>query len=135
MGYCIQMRDSNFVIEASNFAPALAAIKGLAGKETINDSSGRHFSWVNTNDFVNAKTLEEAMLAWRWEIDCGDDGSVQYIYFTGEKIGDDMILFDAIAPFVEDGSYIEMQGEDGAIWRWVFADKKVQEKYASISWE
>jgi len=135
MGYCMQLRDSDFRIKKSNFAPALAAIKDLAGKETIHDSSGTHFSWVDTNRFLSAETLEDALEAWRWEVSLDKSGDIKYIYFIGEKSGDDEMLFKAIAPFVESDCYIEMQGEDGAMWRWVFSDGKMQERYARVSWE
>ena len=55
------------------------------------------------------------------------------IYFEGEKYGDDDLIFNAIAPYVEDGSYIQMNGEDGAIWRWVFENGKCVEKQATIT--
>lgn len=121
MGYCIRQRESCF--EVFNKESALAAIKALATQtHRMNGGSSdgsRWFSWVNTSEFLNAKTFEEAMRAWRW--DYGDeDFETAWLDFTGEKSGDDKILFDAIAPFVKAGSYIEMEGEDGEIWRWCF---------------
>ena len=136
MGYCMEQQDSNFTIKPSNVAGALASIKALAGKETITDSSGRHYSWVSTKDFVKAETLSEAMNAWRWHVTCDEEtGEVENILFEGEKIGDEDALFGAIAPFVEPDSYIEMQGEDGTLWRWVFDGKTCTEKKATISWD
>lgn len=136
MGYCMDQRDANFRIKRSNLKKALEAIKALAGKETIGDASGRHFSWVNTADFLKATTLAAAMDEWRWTLHFeSDDGDADGIQFHGEKSGDDMHLFQAIAPFVERGSFIEMQGEDGALWRWVFNGKTCEEKEAKVSWE
>jgi len=132
----MEQQDSNFTIKPSNVAGALASIKALAGKETITDSSGRHYSWVSTKDFVKAETLSEAMNAWRWHVTCDEEtGEVENILFEGEKIGDEDALFGAIAPFVEPDSYIEMQGEDGTLWRWVFDGKTCTEKTATISWD
>jgi hypothetical protein len=127
MGYCMTQRDSNFAIKAEDKEKALEAIKELAGKETIHDGSGKHFAWVGTEVFVNASTLNEAMDEWRWEIVEDEDGNVLDIYFSGEKLGDDKILFDAIAPYVKEGSYIEMSGEDGYLWRWSFDGKSCVE--------
>jgi hypothetical protein len=48
--------------------------------------------------------------------------------FTGQKLGDDNILFAALAPYVEADSYITMVGEseDGdEFWRWVFDGQHV----------
>lgn len=43
--------------------------------------------------------------------------SVVGISFMGEGYSDDIELFNILAPFVEDGSFIEMCGEDGGTWR------------------
>jgi len=133
MGYCITQEYAEFSIKAENFCKALAAIKDLAGRETIRCSGGpSHFSWVETEEFLQARTLREAMEAWRWDVEM-EDGVIG-IEFTGEKLGDDLMLFKAIAPFVEPGSYIEMRGEDGAHWRWIFEDGDVKEKVATVTW-
>ena len=50
----------------------------------------------------------------------------ELVEFLGEKLGDDEVLFEAIAPFMNDG-FIEMQGEDGHHWRWVFKDGKLHD--------
>lgn len=144
MGYCIEQRDCDFTIKAANVPKALDAIKALASQEdrmSGGSYSGgqcreRWFSWVRTEDFANAASFRDAMWAWRWEVEEANDGSgdVAWIMFQGEKYGDESVLLEAIAPYVEGGSYIEMQGEDGAIWRWIFEDGKVQEKDATISW-
>jgi hypothetical protein len=136
MGYCMNQMAARFQISKSNAPKALAAIKALAGKETIGDSSGRHFSWVATDDFVNSNTLKEAMDAWRWSIEIDENtGDAINIYFNGEKLGDDTYLFEAIAPYVRAGSFIEMQGEDGCLWRWVFDGKTYREVSATITWD
>ena len=144
MGYCMSLMEEAFRIPANRKAEALAAIKALANDTQAMDggeySKGEKvrawYSWVNTDEFANAPTLKKAMLAWRWEIIqvSDDSGDVIGISFNGEKLGQDHILFRAIAPFVEDGSYIQMQGEDGSIWRWVFRDGKLKEIEANIAW-
>lgn len=143
MGYCMDQRECKFRIKAENKQLALTAIQNLATQTSKMSGGSWHggqqvvkwFGWVNTSDFVNAPDLKTAMTAWRWEIDEDENGNVVDIWFTGEKLGDDVVLFEAIAPFVEHGSFIEMGGEDGAIWRWVFKDGKVEEKSASIHWD
>jgi len=144
MGYCISQRDCDFRIKAENIGPALAAIKALAtDTDSMRGFSSRGgeirerwYSWVRTEDFANAETLADAMYAWRWEIDYDPKTTdVNWIMFHGEKLGQDDIMLQAIAPFVENGSYIEMQGECGAIWRYVFQHGKMEEKEAIISWQ
>ena len=128
MGYCMNQVDSHFVIKSENKVKALEAIKALGKKR---DS----YSWVTSANFVDANTLQEAMTEWRWNIQEDKDGNVSEIEFNGEKSGDDETLFQAIAPFVEDGCFIEMRGEDGAMWRWCFSDGAVEEKYARVEWD
>ena len=132
----MELRQAEFSMSSEYFPEALKAIKDLAGQETINDGSGKHFSWVVTERFLSATTLPEAMKEWRWKVAIDDTkGNVIGIDFMGEKLGDDEALFNAIAPYVTAGSFIEMQGEDASIWRWVFDDGTCVEKSPSIYWE
>jgi hypothetical protein len=143
MGYCMELVGEDFFIEASKKDAALAAIKALAtetDKMSGFTSRGgaiieRHFSWVTTENFVNAKTLAQAMQEWQWLADEDADGNITYISFEGEKLGDDGVLFEAIAPFVKDGSYIEMSGEDGCRWMWCFKNGKMTEKTAKFVYD
>lgn len=64
-----------------------------------------------------------------------DDGSIISLDFNGDKIAyDEDTIFQAIAPYVGDGSFIEMIGEDGERWRWVFEDGKCKEVRAKLTW-
>jgi len=56
------------------------------------------------------------------------------IKFEGENNGSDKEIFEVIAPYVEEGSYIEMCGEEGEIWRWVFDGKTCVEKTPTVKW-
>lgn len=123
MGYYMSQVEAVFSIPADKVDAAHKAVQALSGKETIEDSSGRHFRWVH-NNFAASPDLQRIMMEWRWKLRFDLSGNAAEIYFNGEKAGDDEILFDAIAPFVKDGSYIEMRGEDGECWRWVFDSGK-----------
>ena len=61
-------------------------------------------------------------------------GEIVNLEFDGEKSGDEDILFRAIAPFVESGSFIEMRGEDGCQWRCLFHKGELHEIYPEIVW-
>lgn len=145
MGYYIEQRECDFRIKAENLGKALDAIKALAGFVITGGGciyeggkvAERRFSWVRTEQFATAATLSDALHAWRWEIEFDGDGSgdVCWIMFQGEKIGNDNILLQAIAPYVEPGCFIEMLGEDGALWRWTFNGTTMVEQYATITWE
>ena len=142
MGYCMDLRQESFKMTKENVPKCLKALKKLA-TQTKKGSGGTsakgkhtaHFAWVDTETFTKAETLEEALGEWRWDIEMMKDGSVDGISFSGEKSGDDTLLFEAIAPYVESGSYIEMSGEDGYIWRWKFESGKCTEEGAVLDWE
>jgi hypothetical protein len=120
MGYCMEQREAAFKVKRDNVMPMARALRALEGD----------FAWVNNRH--NARTVEELFSAWRWGILRDDYGDIVGITFEGDKIGDDFAMFQAIAPYVEADSYIEMVGEDGSIWRWSFTDGKCYEQEASI---
>ena len=148
MGYYMSQVDSKFRIKAENKAAALAAIKALSDPAIMAKKAGggswgaggyikKWYSWVDTDEFANAASLEDALDAWGWEAEdavlSGWDGvDIVDIRHAGEKLGDDLVLFDAIAPFVESGSYIHMCGEDGTNWRWYFDGKTCVEQPGGI---
>jgi hypothetical protein len=117
-------KKSKFSILPENCAAALKAIKDLPEN---------HYSWVDSNFRVN-NDLPSMLEAWGWEAKLDPDGKIIGINFYNEKMGDDAILLRTIAPFVVDGSYIEMHGEDGACWRWVFVDEMLKEIEPKIDW-
>ena len=133
MGYYINQRDSYFRMNKKNFAKALKAIKALANYKG-DMICGDHFSWVDPA-FVDSPDIKDALKMWRWDAEFDKDGNIEGIRFSGEKYGgDEVIMLNAIAPYVETGSYIEMQGEQGEIWRWVFDKDSCKEVNATIVW-
>lgn len=134
MGYYMNQTDGKFFIKKENINKVIKAIQGLHGKESIEDSSGRHFSWVD-HDFYKKDNISDIFICWRWEVGFDEDGNVNSVTFQGEKLGDDGVLFKKIAPYVQDGSYIEMVGEDNMMWRWIFQDGRVFEKYPEVKWD
>jgi hypothetical protein len=135
MGTSLEYVGSDFRIPKARHAEALEAIKALAGQETIADGSGAHFSWILTQSFVDARTLEEALQAWRWDPSLDEDGDIDGLLdFQGEKWGDDDVLWAALAPFVDDGGFIEVIVEFEAM-RWVFRGGKVQHVWGRITFD
>lgn len=125
MGYYITQGDTNFKILKENLNDVLESIRALHGQKTIH-----RFSWVN-KDFYKKETLDEILDDWRYEVEYDNEGNVVNIEFTGEKLGDDEILFGQIAKFVEHDSYITICGEDGEQWRWVFENGQMNTKHRS----
>lgn len=122
----MQMTDCSFSIPAHNKLPALLAIKDVV--------SGNQ-KWWNYANLLQAKTLEEIMRLWYYAVESDPNGDIYSIDFHGDKISNETLMFEAIAPYVTSGSYIQMQGEDGLIWRWVFEDGDFREASAIITFE
>jgi len=133
MGYCVNLTDCKFDILKDNKAKALQAIKELMGK--VNELRSNGFSWVSTDDVLASCSFEEAMECWRYPVKIDDNGDIVDIEFDGEKLGEEGLMFEAIAPYVVAGSYLQYQGDDGSIWRFVFDGKKMVDKAATISFE
>lgn len=141
MGYCMYQVDAKFNIPREKHADALEAVKALA-KNTMDmilcsfigeSKTASRYSWVAKN-FAESENLPDIIGCWRWEVSLNANYDVVGIEFAGEKSGQDMVLWETLAPFVEDGSFIHMQGEDGANWRWVFRDGIVIEEYSTHTW-
>lgn len=134
MGYYMDCQQVEIVI--LDRTGALHAIKSMP--TSGNGSAG--WAWVSKTAIDAATTLEEALAEWRWPCYCEPedpptDGLATVIReFTGEKLGDDVLLFSAIAPFVKAGSYAEMRGEDDLHWRWVFDGDTCTEMDGELVW-
>ena len=138
MGYCMSFREDDFFISLEDNERGFPLVKELLLK--IREDRRRHFAWVDDEELNNAQSLDDIIDAFGWDVDTDPEGNIISVYFLREKhflrekLGDEEILFEVIAPYVKDGSYIEMNGEEGAIWRWVFKDGKCVEKTPNITW-
>lgn len=133
MGYCMNQRETRFRIDAQKMDAAFAALNTLAQKAPA--ARRGYFSWVDTATLQGARSVADHLKEWRWEPTFDVQGDLVRISFTGEKLGDDKTLFDALGPFVENGSFIVMQGEDGEMWRWVFDGARCIEQSAKVSFD
>ena len=131
MGYYMDQTDSKFVMKKENFEKALQALKevfvpeNMTCKDYIYGKVYPHFSWVDTNVVLKAETIEEVLEEIRYEPEHDDEGNIVNVEFTGEKFGDEKIFFTALAPYIEKGSYVSFEGEDGREWTWLFNGEEV----------
>ena len=135
MGYCINITNHNILIPNDQKAAALDSIKAMAtfsnkmggGGHTVGSPEviKQWFSWVDMEQLANADTLIKAFDAWRYTFSENDNGAV-LDYFNGEKLGDDALLWETMAPFIKGGGFIEVHGED-MFWLWKFNDGQCQE--------
>ena len=139
MGYCMTFQNANFFIAAGQKAAALEAARQLAATAATGSGGGagaRWFAWMNGTPFDTSwtgpfrTTINAVFADWAYPVEEDDAGNIVAITFEAEKLGDEDRFFDAIAPFVRAGSYIEMLGEDGTRWRWVFDGRTCTEEEA-----
>ncbi len=138
MGYYVKNTESHFFIPKEYHGMALQAIRDFMLKTYTADSGMqviRSFPWVNTDEVVNSETLKDALYYWRWDPYTDENGDITDLSFDGEKLGEDELLFGVIAPYVKEGSYIVMQGEDNYTWRWYFDGKTYRDQAARIVWK
>lgn len=142
MGYYVEHVDGDFFIEEKNIVDVVVAIHRLASADSSYmsgqgyDNNGNLtpcYSWVNST-YMNTTNIKDIFNYWRWNIHFDESGNIDGISFDAEKLGDDEILMEAIAPFVKQHSFIEMRGEDGAMWRWLFKNKQMKTIYPKIIW-
>lgn len=143
MGYYIEQTDCKFFVPSDKIEPMIQAIRSLANKNNLmgggsyhgGEKVSSHYSWVDMK-FATLEDIAEIFYCWRWTVERDEQtGDIVDIYFSGEKLGDDFILFKTIAPFVKTDSFIEIRGEDNAMWRWHFNGEKCVEKTPTITWD
>ena len=78
-----------------------------------------------SNLAMDCKTIIEVFETWGWQVEVDGQGNIVSLQFNGVP-GDLMILFRAIAPFVEPGSFIQLMGEKGEMFEWRFDGRIVE---------
>lgn len=129
MGYCIDQVDSEFYIKAQDFQScANAILKAFRGRDQV--------GWVRASEINEHMDFVAIAEAFRWTASVNDEGDVYDIWFTGEKIGEDIDLFlNSIAPYVLDESFISFSGEDGSKWRYFFKDKQMLDQTGAVTYD
>ena len=92
----------------------------------------------NSHDYPyekgNIKDIYDAFRYYGYAYFENEKGDIDSICFESEKLTDQEIFFTAIAPAVEEGSFLEMRGEDNCLWRWAFRDGGCESLYPKIIW-
>jgi hypothetical protein len=142
MGYYITLRSGNFYMEADKKEEALRLFKenmlahvdklGRGGHYGPDGKIETWFSWTSNKTLQEAKTIEDVIDQFGWEPEVDDYGNITNIYFEQEKQGQEDLLFETIAPCVRAGSYLEMEGEEGAVWRWYFDGEKMLDQSGTV---
>lgn len=132
MGYYMEQVDSKFSMTLENEDKAFKALRDhLKDVQAKNRSLG----WICLSDAIRHKAFHYLMSECRWDTEENVEGEIVDIQFNGEKLsGDELEIFEVIAPYVDEGSFIEMHGENNDMWRWVFEGGKCKEIHPEIKW-
>ncbi|RKZ09793.1 hypothetical protein DRQ25_05240 [Candidatus Fermentibacteria bacterium] len=129
MSYCIRLQKADFHIRQEDKQRAHAAIMQI-GNSSVQEEIADE---IRDHDDVDTLAIVVSAFGWRLVEDTGDN--VVGIRYEGEKCWREEELFKALAPYVVDGSYVEVTGEDGDHFRWFFTAGKCYQQQAIISWE
>lgn len=145
MGYFISTIDACFVLERENYGKAFRAVCELNARDELK-TGGRHpATEVKPED---SKSLGNpnvwfAWMPWDYDVTCSgivevfetlgfdvieDVRGISCLWYDG-KSGAEEVFFEAVAPYVKEGSSITLQGEDGALIRYSFDGKGVEQSF------
>jgi hypothetical protein len=134
MGYYVNLTDSNFGIPETKevLGTLIEADLLFHNLKTGGSSSGeKWFSWVSQNYATEIKSVDDffcGQLGFTTKI---EDGKV---WLTGydSKTGQEDLFIALVAPYVEEGSFLAWEGEDGGFWEDVKIGDKLQTRQGKI---
>lgn len=143
MGYYIQTPQTSFSIRTSDLPRFFDLVSNLMSDENVDENGhgGSYanggktqswYSWVSTENVRKAVTdrdIGRVFEEWGYELDfiSEENGITHYrldIRGGDAKMGDEETFFAAIASVVVHGCFIDVRGEDGAEWRWLWENGK-----------
>lgn len=149
MGYYVETIGCEFLLKKENFQKAYQAMCELNNHDDLKRGGkfpseenwegkynpNKWFSWMPYNYPETTMTMEEILNLLGFEnLSYNDNGDLVYLSYYS-KIGDEEEFFRAIAPLIEDGSYIDWRGEDGEYLRWYFSDGQMTFKNGHITFD
>lgn len=127
MGTTMWSRGSKFRLDKSNQQMAYEKIQELFKKKG-------DIRWYSQSEVEECTNFKDVMEVCNWYTNYDDEGNCIDIEFIDGNYSDDDLIFEVIAPYVEDDSYIEMRDETGERWRWVFKNNECRWVYPDYIW-
>ena len=119
MGYGISLNQVRFFIAEKDKYAAYKAFK----QSSLAEKTGEPI-----------RCIEEALEYFGYAPENDADDNIVDLEHTFKNLGNEEELFSIIAPYVKDGSFIEVFGDDGELWRWVFTKGEMNEITPKIEW-
>ena len=142
MGRSVTLIDQKFTISAANVPAAFAAVRALRptqenSRGRVYDESGAlrscHFAWTHQEVLRSVTSLSDYIEEWGYK-SVEDETGLRITESDVGKWGDDATLFTALAPFADEGSYLEYMEEGGERWRFIIRGGRLHTETATISW-
>jgi hypothetical protein len=137
MGYDVRLsRNTKFRIPAAKVEDCLNGILDTTDKwlqGAVKDAK-KHIKYFNHIPPL-LKLIELVNNIWGFKLTPNKEtNDIDKVEYELEKMHDFAGFCDAIAPYVESGSFLEFKGEDAAVWRYVFCDGTWKEVRPVITW-
>jgi hypothetical protein len=142
MGYYASISDADWFMSAKHEEAALQTLKDLnkpendhlknGGSWSGGEKTSSWYSWMPSDYDQHVVSVAQVLEMLGFEVEATDAGT--RILFYDSKVGNENVFLAALAPYVEDGSYIVWTGEDGARWRHIYEGGKMYEQVPTITW-
>jgi hypothetical protein len=142
MGYYVTLTDADFLIPKAKEAKAIGALKALndpkydqqkqGGTWDGTGKSAAWYSWMTADYDQHVKSCAEVFTQLGFEVEETAEG----LRLTGydNKTGQEDLFLAAVAPYVQEDSYLNWRGEDGILYRFQFDGEKMTELESRVSW-
>lgn len=130
MSYEIKQKDATFLIPRENYPKVCKALRHFLEHKC-------YAEYVDHENVIRAckeDDLVKALFYCRWK-SSEDASGITDIEFNQSKLGNDYEIFCAIAKYVQDGSYIVVEGEDKNRFRWRFTNGQCIEENGRFLYE
>lgn len=146
MGYFVSITDSNFRVPASKLDAAYKALVKLNERDDLKSGGAsttpegvswsdarpegmdyhpaKWFAWMHPNYPSECPDIESILSMVGYELEQAEDGALMITGYSS-KTGCEDVFAAALAPFVEPGSYLTWEGEEGEEYRWAFDGKRL----------
>ena len=155
MGYFVDTTEQGMMIKKDQFDNCYKAMCKLNDNDDVKRGGGwnnsgvssdsprpkelnyhpaKWFSWMDANYPDTCKDMVEIFQALGFEeINFDKDGNLVNLGYSS-KTGQEELFFNAIAAFVEKGSYMNWRGEGDEHWQWVFDGNKMKVKNGIVTY-
>ncbi len=133
MGYYVNTEDINILVPKDFLEPAYKAVLAMNDYDSSLKRGGSYgpnaerkywFSWM-PEDLSKLADLQAVLLNLGFEDTEYNERGDLVLGCYNNKSGQEDLFLEAIAPFVEEGSYAIWKGEDDTFWKWEFNDGKM----------